>query len=99
MAGIQLTQQWCGNLPVVVPESSIHAPQPLLHEMSTTDMKALKELVIQLADLARDVHEDEVLKNPHAECDRLEESREFDTGFIESTVEKTGASKDTIIYL
>lgn len=82
-----------------MPQSSIHVPQPLLRETSTTDLKALRELVIQLADLARDVHKDEVPKNPDAKSDRPEGSQKFNTGFIESTVEKTGASKDTIIYL
>ncbi|KAF9228565.1 hypothetical protein BS17DRAFT_839514 [Gyrodon lividus] len=92
-----LTQRWCGDL--VMPQSSIHVPQPLFHEASTTDLKALRELVIQLADLARDVHEDKVLNNLDAKCGRPEGCQKFDTGFIESTVEKTGTFKDTIIYL
>lgn len=90
VAGIQLVQRWCGHLAKM--QSSVWAP--LLHETSTTaDMNTLNELVIQLADLARDI------KSPDAKCGWPKRSQKFDAGLIESTVEKTGTLKDTIIYL
>ena len=77
-----------------------HSPA---EKLKTTDLEALRALAIQqlAADLVTGTHKDKALKDPW-EIGRPDDgSGKFNTRGFKSacTVEKTGTSRDTIIYL